>query len=300
LCLGNRYCTTIHAINSAIVKLSKLGEAQTVYRGVTAASLPSWLWDGGEAEDGDSPERGGVEFGFLSATADANQALRYARDAPEGSSGARRMVLELTTGLLTRGADLSWISQYPHERECAFQSNTHLELVRTRVDGPCVVAEMRLSVRNNDNATLQQMTTKMKRAHLQLVETYLEDMRVSGVPEKAMVRLRALASAHKRFESPYYNDPEKLATSTAAAVAAQRQTLTRLAHPSTWAEVEGDGAEKALRMQKAAAYCRRVGRSDVAQALQHLASTYAKGKGGWRPWRPGGAEPRGHALHALA
>ena len=35
-----RYATTIHAINSAIIKLSKLTYAATVYRGMMGSSLP--------------------------------------------------------------------------------------------------------------------------------------------------------------------------------------------------------------------------------------------------------------------
>ena len=40
----NEYTTTLHAINSAIVKLGKLTHAAKVYRGVSAAVLPEWLW----------------------------------------------------------------------------------------------------------------------------------------------------------------------------------------------------------------------------------------------------------------
>ena len=40
LCRGNTYATTIHALNSSIIKLSKLGGAQRVYRGVSAGVPP--------------------------------------------------------------------------------------------------------------------------------------------------------------------------------------------------------------------------------------------------------------------
>ena len=33
-CEGNKYSSTLHAINSAIVKLGKLSKAQKVYRGI--------------------------------------------------------------------------------------------------------------------------------------------------------------------------------------------------------------------------------------------------------------------------
>ena len=40
LCFGNKYTTTLHAINSAIVKLSKLTKATKVYRGLSGRGLP--------------------------------------------------------------------------------------------------------------------------------------------------------------------------------------------------------------------------------------------------------------------
>ena len=43
LCHGNRYVTTLHACNSAVVKLGKLTRAATVYRGVSGL-LPDEFW----------------------------------------------------------------------------------------------------------------------------------------------------------------------------------------------------------------------------------------------------------------
>ena len=120
------------------------------------------------------------------------------------------------------------------------------------------------------------------------------------VPEKALGRLRALASAHARFERGYFNNPDKYDASTAAAVAAQREVLSRLAHPSMWDEVTGDGPERARKMERAAAYCRRVGRADVAAAIHRLASSLAAGRGAWRPWRPGGSTEATADVKALA
>ena len=54
-------------------------------------------------------------------------------------------------------------------------------------------------------------------------------------------------------------------------------------------------------MEKAAGYCRRVGRGDVASALHRLANALVAGKGGgWKPWRPGGTLPAGPDLKGLA
>ena len=40
-CKGNRYVTTVHVINSVIVKASKLTKVGKVYRGVSGMALPA-------------------------------------------------------------------------------------------------------------------------------------------------------------------------------------------------------------------------------------------------------------------
>lgn len=49
-------------------------------------------------------------------------------------------------GMVDRGCELDWISQYPFERECLFAPLTSFELLRTRVDKDVMVAEVRLNV----------------------------------------------------------------------------------------------------------------------------------------------------------
>ena len=44
LCKGNTYRTTIHAVNSCVIKLSKLTSACKVWRGFTDARLPDKFW----------------------------------------------------------------------------------------------------------------------------------------------------------------------------------------------------------------------------------------------------------------
>ncbi len=302
LCRGNPYTTTLHALRSAVHKLSQIGTAHKVYRGVASSFVPPWLWKRPPAGSAtaETASRGGIELGFLSATTDAEQAMKYASEAVDAADGsAKRIVLELHTGLTSRGAELSWLSQYPHERETCFVPGTGHELLSSRVDGTCVIVELQLAVQGEPE-TLQEILARLKRSHLQLIDTYIDDMKSCEVPEKALGRLRALANTHKRYEQSYYNNPDKFRASTTAAVDAQRQALSRLAHPSTWDEVSGDTAEKARKMEKAAAYCRRVGRGDVASALHRLACTLTATKGKFKAWRPGGNRVETAGIHALA
>ena len=53
-------------------------------------------------------------------TTDKNVALEYA-----GSGGAG-IVFEIQMGMVDRGADMSWISQYPHEKEILLYAGLRL------------------------------------------------------------------------------------------------------------------------------------------------------------------------------
>ena len=136
----NTYTTSLHAINSAIVKLSKLTVATKVYRGVGGRVLPPEFW-----EANSFGVRGGIEVSmrwdslllshplcsltctllshvpchmlsaqgaFMSTTTDAKVAMEYAAKA----SGAG-FIFEIQQGMIDRGADISFLSQYPHEQE---------------------------------------------------------------------------------------------------------------------------------------------------------------------------------------
>merc|ERR1711965_649979 len=73
ICKSNTYATTIHAINSCVIKLSKLTKAGKVWRGIKDATLPKEFWVPNEMG-----VRGGIEYGFSSTTTDREQAMIYA------------------------------------------------------------------------------------------------------------------------------------------------------------------------------------------------------------------------------
>ncbi len=78
--------------------------------------------------------RGGTEFGFMSCSTNRDVALQY------GESG---YLFELTTGIVTRGANLAWLSYYPEEKEVCLPPCTALELRRRdRMEHNAVVMEL--------------------------------------------------------------------------------------------------------------------------------------------------------------
>eukprot|EP00966_Prymnesium_polylepis_P332705 7388186-Prymnesium_polylepis.1 len=131
LCLRNTYSTTIACCNSAIVKLGKLTRVCKVYRGISGRKLPSEFFEPNEFD-----ARGAVEFAFTSTTAERDVALSYAA----GSSGSA-ILLEMQMGMVDRGADIGWLSQYPHEAEILFNPLTSFEVLQTRVEGRVICVQ---------------------------------------------------------------------------------------------------------------------------------------------------------------
>lgn len=151
-CKGNLYTTTLHVINSVISKLSQLTVATTVWRGVYGGVLPREFWAANEFG-----VRGGVEWAFLSATQDHDVAFGYA-----ASKNGAGIVFEFEQGMVDRGADLSWCSQYAHEREILFSPLTSLEVRATRVEGGTLVVVCRVSVNQTDEATDKVVSKRLK------------------------------------------------------------------------------------------------------------------------------------------
>ena len=104
-----KYATTIYAINSLIVKGSKLTVVTPVFRGIAAMRLPQSMLT--PNEDGVS---GGAEYGFSSTTCDLKTARFYAKT---DKADVASTVIEVEMGQIDRGSDVSWLSQFPHESE---------------------------------------------------------------------------------------------------------------------------------------------------------------------------------------
>eukprot|EP00965_Chrysotila_dentata_P231453 6198373-Pleurochrysis_carterae.AAC.2 len=164
------YVTTLHAINSCVIKQSKLTKATKVYRGVVGGSLPpSFL------QPNEQGVRGGVERAFMSTTTDRGVAVAYASSKP----GQAALVFVIQQGMIDRGADISHFSQYPFESEILFAPYTGVELLEDKVNESVLLAESRFSV-NLKSLTLEQNFAK----RLKLLKDMFADMQleVRGLP----------------------------------------------------------------------------------------------------------------------
>ena len=65
------------------------------------------------------------------------------------------VIFEVQQGMVDRGADIGWLSQYPHEQEICFPPLTGIEVQSTRIeDGSVLVVSVTLSV--NNSMTIEQ------------------------------------------------------------------------------------------------------------------------------------------------
>ena len=84
-----------------------------VWRGTTNTKLPEHFY----TPDKFGGTKGGVEYGFTSTSTSRDQAVKYA-------DGGASTVFYMMQGIVDRGADISWLSQFPEEEEFAGQDRT--------------------------------------------------------------------------------------------------------------------------------------------------------------------------------
>jgi len=161
---GNQYPTTIHAINSAVVKLSKLTVACRVYRGFAGARLPDSFFVPDKFNT-----RGGVELGFSSTTAERAQAEHYA------AAGSASTLMVAQMGMVDRGAELSWLSMYEHEKEILFPPLTGVEVLESRVQGSTLLVMSHLAV-NLTSPTLEQVVSKRRKLVIDLADNSVHEL----------------------------------------------------------------------------------------------------------------------------
>ena len=238
---GNRYVTTVHAINSCIVKMSKLTKVAKVYRGVSGGILPQRFW-----EPNAQGVCGGVERAFLSATYDRSVAVHYA-----SQTGKPGIVFEIQMGMIDRGCELSWISQYPHEAEVVIAPLSGFEMKQTRVEGNLLVVDVRLSI-NFNALTLEQVVAKMKRAHLDLVRLVQDELAASGIPSKALAPLQGVQLTGEARDDIWFNDATNFKEATAGLFRARDGVFKILSLETTW-------RSDRTQMVQAATLCAREG-----------------------------------------
>ena len=254
---ANCYTTTIFAINSLIVKTSKLTYAQPVYRGVENLVLPEQFW-----QKNNFGVKGGVESAFMSTTRDKDVAKQYALE--QQSKGGAGFLFEMQQGMVDRGSDLSWLSQYPHEKEILFAPLTGIEVQSTRIEDSVVVVEVRLSI-NLKTETIEQVVSKMQSSHMTLINTIKDNFVHAGVPTNMLTGLYDLLhKAHVRgFE--HFNSSELYLNATNEAIETINTCFDQLTRKEAWKRESGQLDDKLMHL---AELCARSDRhSEAAKVL---------------------------------
>ena len=136
--------------------MGKLTVAKPVYRGMSGRLFPDTFWNPNA-----QGVMGGVEFAFMSTTPDISVAQQYSQD-PFG------IIVEMEQGMIDRGAEIAWLSQYPHEAEILFAPLAGLEAREMRIDTHplngrhVIVVSMRISI-NLTNPTIEQVVAKRRK-----------------------------------------------------------------------------------------------------------------------------------------
>ena len=83
----------------------------------------------------------------MSTSFDRKTALFYAVGVADRSKrGSSAIVFETQMGMVDRGADVSWLSEFPHEAEILFAPLTGMEVRGSRIEGSVQIYEVHLTV----------------------------------------------------------------------------------------------------------------------------------------------------------
>lgn len=210
-------------------------------------------------------------------------------------------VFEMQMGMVDRGADLMWVSQYPHERECCLPPLSGLQVLDTRVEESVLVVTVRISV-NTLAQTLEQVVSKMQRSHLQLLKTISDDIMYAGAPKSTLIDLSHLEGQAALAEPADFNNADTYATWTKKALSSQAEAVRHLALRDTWeddfrqltAAEDATAAKSALahRLLSCAELCSRIGDTHSATELLRMMLEIT-------PWKAGVMKSESAAIVAL-
>lgn len=169
--IENRFIYTIHVFASCIIKLSRIHSVATVYRGIKGGLLPSCFLNADKYGT-----KGGVESGFMSTTTNQSVAFKYAAISDKDDTKAS-YIFEIDEGAIDRGADISWLSQYPQEAEVVFPPLTSLQVIgEPRIIGGSILIKLRPNI-NLRLQTFEEVINKSKSNTIDSIDWYIDDIK---------------------------------------------------------------------------------------------------------------------------
>ena len=172
---GNLFSTTIHVLQSAVVKVAdktKRPENLILYRGLSA-QFPSQFYKTDE-----NGCKGFTEWGFMSTTANRDIAVMY--------SGVKKKVptatvLQIQTSAINRPACIEIFSQYAHEREYLWVPLSYMQPEGTQMleatkHGIVITVDVFVSA-NGLATTTDDLVGKKKQTHVKAFESIVDELR---------------------------------------------------------------------------------------------------------------------------
>eukprot|EP01052_Picozoa_sp_SAG31_P017584 SAG31_NODE_1210_length_9377_cov_21.101207_3_plen_1379_part_00 len=197
------FVSTLHSINSGVIKLSRLQPIGKIYRGMSGMKLPrSFIHPDAFGV------RSGVEYAFMSTTMDRTIAEIYSRGS---DPSAPSLVFEMEMGMVNRGAFLGWISQYPDEVEILLPPLTGLEVLdhfETSTDGT-LVFRMQLNV-NLRSLTIEEVLALRHKQCVELAELVSRDLalhaNLGDIPSRQTAIKKQLSAIKGETDPAVFND----------------------------------------------------------------------------------------------
>ena len=172
----NLFSTTIHVLQSAVVKIArntKIPDGLILYRGLSL-QFPRQFFAADE-----NGCRGFAEWGFMSTTANREIAVMYS-GVREGKPTAT--VLQIKTSSVNRAACIEMYSQYQQEREflwvpLSFLQPEGTQIVEASHDG--LLKIITVAVNSNGTAlTTEDLLGKKKQLHIRGFRSLVDELRV--------------------------------------------------------------------------------------------------------------------------
>ena len=114
-------------------------------------------------------------------------------------------IFEMRMGMVDRGADLTWLSQYPHEREVLLPPLTGIEALTSDVEGHMLVIHSRLSL-NLAAQTLEQVLSRRRKMLMDMAKGIELEVR-EALPEKHVALAITILKNALKY-GPLNQDPE--------------------------------------------------------------------------------------------
>ena len=196
---SNLYPTSIHVLQSAVVKLTrraKLSPGLKLYRGLSVA-FPAQFYTS-------DPRgcRGFAEWGFMSTTSDRAVAVQYS-GVEQGKASAT--VLEIRTSSVDRAASIQDYSQYSGEGEYLWWPLCFLESTgETRMEATSrgVITVMGLRINANLKArTCEDLLAQKKTTHITSFRSLVDDLsrQLPHIAEEGDAMARLAADAIRNY-----------------------------------------------------------------------------------------------------